>query len=324
MESSLSLEMPDTPTRAWQAVQERLEAAGDDHRDVLFEVSRDLGRLTAATTIHAIWCARLRLRHEPEADQPTLRAVVNATVDNALRDFVLLTYEYDSDKQTAPTRTVTGALAARLTEPPAEPTRTPPVSSRSRYLLFFDGGSRGNPGPGGSGSVMVRVDTDTHATEIIWASSMSYAQADTTNNTAEYWGLIHGLRRAESDRLTPLHVVGDSAMIIQQMRRHRPPRHHRLRQLYLKARRCADSLGICSWTHHYRAQNKMADMAANVAMDSRASQQTCAHENRPLIADLEQHLHNDVQQWLYSTAARGSSLRTSSQSAHGGPGRREE
>ena len=295
---------PDTPTRALQAIRERLDSAGDEHRDDLFELSSDLWQLTEASTIHAVWCARLRLRHEPEADQSTLRAVVTATVDNALRDFVSLTYEYDTDAQAAPKRALTGALAARLTEPTAEPIRTPPISSWSLHLLFFDGGSRGNPGPGGSSSVMVRVDTDTHSAEIIWAASMSYAREDTTNNTAEYWGLIHGLRRAEADQLAPLHVVGDSAMIIQQMRRHRPARHHRLRPLYLKARRCADGLGICIWTHHFRVHNKLAYRAANDAMDSRASQQTYAHENRPLIEGLEQHLHNDVHQWLNSTAAR--------------------
>ncbi|CAI5741302.1 unnamed protein product [Hyaloperonospora brassicae] len=166
------------------------------------------------------------------SDQSTLQALVNASVDNAFLYFVSLTYKYDTDEQTAHKRAVMGALAARLTEPTAEPIRTPPISSRSLHLLSFDGGSRRNPGPRGSGSAMVRVDTDTHSVEIIWVASISYVRAYTTNNTAEYWELIHGIRRAEADQLTPLHVVGDSAMIIQQMRRLRLTRHHRLRPLY--------------------------------------------------------------------------------------------
>ncbi|KAI9918855.1 hypothetical protein PsorP6_011374 [Peronosclerospora sorghi] len=36
------------------------------------------------------------------------------------------------------------------------------------------------------------------------------------------------------------------------------PKQPRLRQLYLKARRCANELVNCSWTHHYREHNKMA------------------------------------------------------------------
>uniref|UniRef100_M4B7Y6 Uncharacterized protein n=1 Tax=Hyaloperonospora arabidopsidis (strain Emoy2) TaxID=559515 RepID=M4B7Y6_HYAAE len=81
-----------------------------------FEVSSALWRLTAASTIHAIWCARLRLRHEPDALQSTLRAVVSTTVDNALRDFVYLSSEFDTDVSSFPKKAVTGALAARLTE----------------------------------------------------------------------------------------------------------------------------------------------------------------------------------------------------------------
>ena len=47
--------------------------------------------------IHAIWCARLRLRHEPDALQSTLQAVVDASIDNALRDVVCLAYELEQD-----------------------------------------------------------------------------------------------------------------------------------------------------------------------------------------------------------------------------------
>uniref|UniRef100_A0AAV1TPE7 RNase H type-1 domain-containing protein n=1 Tax=Peronospora matthiolae TaxID=2874970 RepID=A0AAV1TPE7_9STRA len=134
------------------------------------------------------------------------------------------------------------------------------MRNRSVHVLFSDGGSRGYPGPGGSGSVLVRVDMDTRAAEIIWAVSMSHAQIDTSNNMAEHWGIIHILRRAEAEPLTPLYVIGDSFLIIEQMRRHQPPHQPRLRQLCLRARPCSNSLEICGWTHHFRAHNKMADL----------------------------------------------------------------
>uniref|UniRef100_M4B721 Uncharacterized protein n=1 Tax=Hyaloperonospora arabidopsidis (strain Emoy2) TaxID=559515 RepID=M4B721_HYAAE len=41
----------------------------------------------------------------------------------------------------------------------------------------------------------------------------------------------------------------------------------------------------------------MAELAANVVMDSRASQQTCATDNCSLVVDLQRYLRNDVQQW---------------------------
>ena len=41
------------------------------------------------------------------------------------------------------------------------------------YLLFFDGGSRGNLGQSGAGSVIVQLHIQTHATCVLWVSSMA-------------------------------------------------------------------------------------------------------------------------------------------------------
>ena len=117
---------------------------------------------------------------------------------------------------------------------------------------FFDGDLWGNPGRGGSGLVLVRVDTDLQVEDVVWAASMSYAQDDTIKNTAEYRALIHGLRRAVTDHVASLHVVGESAMIVKQMRRHLRPHRPRLRRLFHLERRCADVMGVGRWTHHYR------------------------------------------------------------------------
>ena len=76
MNSCFSLSLVDTPARVLMAVRDRVDAAADAHRNVFCEVSRDLWRLTGASTIHAIWCARLLHHdHEPDALESTLRAV---------------------------------------------------------------------------------------------------------------------------------------------------------------------------------------------------------------------------------------------------------
>ena len=139
------------------------------------------------------------------------------------------------------------------------------------YLLFFDGGSRGNPGPGGSGSVIVQLNVQAHAACVLWISSMAHSAADTTNNAAEYCGLVHGLRQAKASRYAPLHVVGDSAMVLSQLRTHHPPRKPSLRPLLRAARAMADDISVSSWGHHYRPYNKMADRLANIAMDTKDS-----------------------------------------------------
>ena len=96
------------------------------------------------------------------------------------------------------------------TEPPILLLYVLPTPATNLFLLFFDGGSRGNPGPGDSGSVIVRVQPQTHAATIVWIASISVGAKTTTNNLAEYNGLIHGLQQAKHSEFLPLHVIGDS------------------------------------------------------------------------------------------------------------------
>jgi ribonuclease HI len=52
---------------------------------------------------------------------------------------------------------------------------------------------------------------------------MSHADPSTTNNLAEYSGLVTGLRAAKEYRWSPLEVIEDSQLIINQMKGYRPP-----------------------------------------------------------------------------------------------------
>ncbi|OWZ12441.1 Ribonuclease H [Phytophthora megakarya] len=137
------------------------------------------------------------------------------------------------------------------------------VSTRVEHIIFFDGGSRGNPGPGGSGTVILQT-----------TASMSYRRASMTNNQAGYLGLLHGLGYAWAARFQSVHVVGDSQLIIQQMRDRRTPKAEVLRTLYLRCQLLADERGVETWIHHYREFNRMADSHSNLAMDTTHSRQT--------------------------------------------------
>ena len=181
-------------------------------------------------------------------------------------------------------------------------TRMVPVQGQAtQYICFFDGGSRGNPRPGGAGSVIVKVNRSTRAAHIIFCTCMSYGARTTTNNVAEYWGLIHGLRYALDHKLRPLHVVGDSTLILTQVETHRPPKAAHLQPLYLQARRLASDHGVTSWRHHLREFNKMADAAANVAMEDKASIQCAAPELRTDVDHIHNFLTGDVTHWFNRT-----------------------
>ncbi|GMF29166.1 unnamed protein product [Phytophthora fragariaefolia] len=70
------------------------------------------------------------------------------------------------------------------------------VGARVKRVGFFYGGSRGNPGPGGSGSVFIvlREDDDTATPE--WAAVTALGRRTTTNNEAEIIGMHRLLLRA--------------------------------------------------------------------------------------------------------------------------------
>jgi ribonuclease HI len=117
-----------------------------------------------------------------------------------------------------------------------------------------------------------------------------------TNNKAEYLGLIAGLQAAR-DNSWQVEVVGDSSLILRQVREYRPPRSPGLRPLYSTARRLADAVRVRVWQHHVRAYNKMADCAANVAMDTQASARVHHPSERPHTATIESHLRGDFDEW---------------------------
>ncbi|KAF1314472.1 reverse transcriptase, partial [Globisporangium splendens] len=123
---------------------------------------------------------------------------------------------------------------------------------------------------------------------------MSYQHSSTTNNMAECWGLVHGLRYAREHNCEPLHVAGDSSMIIRQQLNHKAPRNARLRRLFQKTQQLANSMCIRTWTHHLRAYNKMADLAANHAMDNAASRQYTFPTTHADGHAIQQHVENDV------------------------------
>ena len=172
------------------------------------------------------------------------------------------------------------------------------------YVLFFDGGSRGNPGPGGSGAVVVKLGEGDSPSTVIWVAAMAAQAKTTTNNTAEYTGLITGLRAARTHNWHPLTVVGDSKLILTHMSTKQPPRKSALRKLYNTALQHRSGLYIRAWVHHYREFNKMADTAANIAMDTRRSSQRHSASDPTGTESVGQWCDNDVAHFL-DNRARG-------------------
>ncbi|MCB1281747.1 MAG: reverse transcriptase-like protein, partial [Salinibacterium sp.] len=79
-------------------------------------------------------------------------------------------------------------------------------------VIEADGGSRGNPGQAGSGSVVIDPETGEVLAEV------GRYLGVVSNNVAEYTALIEGVRRALAiDPNAELHVRMDSKLVVEQM-----------------------------------------------------------------------------------------------------------
>lgn len=95
--------------------------------------------------------------------------------------------------------------------------------------MFFDGASKGNPGPGGYGYY---IKSDSLNIDIKDAGYIPY----TTNNYAEYSGLLAGLRQLKEVvtgyNQIQINVKGDSDLVIKQMNNIYKVRNPTLQELY--------------------------------------------------------------------------------------------
>lgn len=89
----------------------------------------------------------------------------------------------------------------------------------------------------------------------------------TTNNVAEYSGLLEALTMAEQEGADELDVISDSELLVKQMLGKYRVRHPNLIPLYEEARRMMRRFRRFSIRHTLRAGNKDADRLANLAVD---------------------------------------------------------
>ncbi len=129
-------------------------------------------------------------------------------------------------------------------------------------VIYTDGGSRGNPGPGAGAFVLMDGDG-----ELIGGKGVFLA--NTTNNFAEYTGLCEGLAAAAEMGVEKVSVFSDSQLMVRQINGQYRVKSANLKGLY---RKCMEILGgFSKWeiTHVMRESNEEADALANKSMDKK-------------------------------------------------------
>lgn len=134
--------------------------------------------------------------------------------------------------------------------------------------ILFDGGSRGNPGLCGTGYVIYTCSNPwTENSKIAPVEENAIVSECETNNYAEYSALILALRHAKELGFTELQILGDSKLVINQLKGEWTC-GDKLRPLYEDAAHLLGEFNSYVLEHIPRAQNTVADGLANKAMDS--------------------------------------------------------
>lgn len=135
-----------------------------------------------------------------------------------------------------------------------------------KLVIEADGGSRGNPGVAGSGTVVYSDNKAEVLKEIAYVVGTK-----ATNNVAEYRGLLEGLKAARELGATFVDVYMDSKLVVEQMSGRWKIKHPDMKVLALEAKEIASEIGSVSYTWIPREKNKRADALSNVAMDAAAA-----------------------------------------------------
>ena len=134
-----------------------------------------------------------------------------------------------------------------------------------KLVIFADGGSRGNPGIAGSGTAVYNEDRSQLLREIAYVVGQK-----STNNVAEYHGLLRGLEAAVELGADEVEFYMDSKLVVEQMNGRWKIKHPDMQKLAIEARRLLDQIPSFSLEWVPRAKNSVADALSNVAMDAAA------------------------------------------------------
>ena len=138
-----------------------------------------------------------------------------------------------------------------------------------RATLRFDGSCAPNPGEGGSGYIIF----DHENQDDLILQGQYYIGKKCTNNVAEYFGLIAGLKRLQDSphQIGHLTIQGDSELAINQLKGTYETKSRRLKPLLRRAQKLlrdlreSGTIKSSSYEHIDRRRNVDADRLANEA-----------------------------------------------------------
>lgn len=126
--------------------------------------------------------------------------------------------------------------------------------------IYTDGGSRGNPGPGAGAYLLKNA-----AGGLLEARAMYLPE--TTNNVAEYTGVLMALKAAQKRKADTVRLFSDSELLVRQLTGQYKVKSPNLKELHTQCRERLSSFASWKISHVRREDNAEADRLANESMD---------------------------------------------------------
>ncbi|MBX4211494.1 MAG: ribonuclease HI family protein [Candidatus Yanofskybacteria bacterium] len=135
----------------------------------------------------------------------------------------------------------------------------------NHYIIYTDGGSRGNPGPSALGAVIEGPD--------IGKKEYGEYIGETTNNIAEYKAMVFALKKLKqligADRAgeSTVELRADSELLVKQLSGEYKVKEENMQDLFMEVWNLRLDFKKVDFVHIMREQNKEADHMVNYALD---------------------------------------------------------
>lgn len=134
------------------------------------------------------------------------------------------------------------------------------IMKYAKLKIYTDGGARGNPGPAACGAVIMDYQG-----KII--SQHSKYLGETTNNQAEYAGVLLGLEEAKKLGAAEINFYLDSELVVNQLNRNFKVKDLAIQTVFVKIWNLGVGFKKVKYHHIPREENKEADKLVNVELD---------------------------------------------------------
>ena len=134
----------------------------------------------------------------------------------------------------------------------------------SNFVIYTDGGARGNPGPAAIGFVIYRVVPDGSMDEVMRKGETI---GITTNNQAEYRAVIRGLETVLTLKPEHIELRLDSELVGKQLKGEYRVKDRHLQPLFIRVKHLEQMIPSIQYSIIRRELNKEADSEVNLALD---------------------------------------------------------